>query len=340
MKLQQLIDKTVNNKKVIGVVVSVHSGSESWTGSSGNLTNESQYFIASATKLYTTAIIMKLREDGRLRLEDKISAYLEPGLLKNLHIYKGVDYSDSLTIKHLLAQNSGLPDYFEGEDADGNSLKDELLLGKDRKWGCEEAVEISKKMKSRFPPGKQGKAFYSDTNFQLLGRIIEIVTGKTYARALAEHIFVPLNLEQTYLFQDSSDTRPVSLYYRTAPLAIPLAMTSFGPDGGIVSTAGESMIFLKAFFRGKLFPAAYLAEMQHWNKIFFPLQYGVGIMKFKLPWFFSPFKSFPELIGHSGLSGAFAYYCPAKNIFLTGTVNQVAHSDISYKLMIKISSKL
>jgi len=191
-------------------------------------------------------------------------------------------------------------------------------------------------MKPRFKPGAKGKAFYSDTNYQLLGRVIEIITGKRIGAVLKEFIFEPLQLRNTYLYDDSNDTTPVSLYYKTDPLCIPLAMTSFGPDGGIVSTARESMTFLRAFFGGQLFPKEYISELTIWNRIFFPLQYGIGVARFKLPRIFSPFKPIPELIGHSGLSGAFAYYCPEKDLYLTGTVNQIAKPGLSFRLMIKL----
>jgi len=340
MKLQKLLDKTVDRKKVFGVAVAVQSEAESWTGAAGNLSNQSQFFIASTTKLYTTAIILKLKETGQIRLEDKISTHLGKALLAGLHLYHGVDYADSITIKHLLSQTSGLPDYFEEKKENGTSLNEDLTAGKDHPWTFEDALAISKKMTPHFVPGQKGKAHYSDTNYQLLGRIIEIVTGKSYNQALIDYIFEPLQLQHTYLYQDFQDTKPALMYYKTNPLSIPQAMASFGPDGGIVSTADELMLFLKAFFTGKLFPVEYLAEMQHWNKIFFPLQYGVGLMRFKLPRIFSPFKPFPALIGHSGLSGAFAYYCPERNLFLTGTVNQISHPDISYKLLIKILNQL
>jgi D-alanyl-D-alanine carboxypeptidase len=339
-KLQHVLDKTVDNKKVFGTVVNVSSGSESWIGSAGNLTNQSQYFIASTTKLYITAIILKLRETGQLSLDDKISAYLPSNLMNDLHIYKRVDYSDEITIKHLLSHTSGLPDYFEQKKENGQSLKDELISGEDQRWIFEETITISKKMKPHFKPGQKGKAHYSDTNYQLLGKIIEIVTDMTISQALAKYVFKPLGLEKTYLYQDSNDTVPATVYYKTEPLPIPMAMTSFGPDGGIVSTASESMVFLKAFFNGKLFPKEYLDEMKDWNKIFFPLQYGIGIARFKLPRIFLPFKPVPELIGHSGLSGAFAYYCPEKDIYFTGTVNQIHNPGLSYKLMIRILNNI
>ncbi len=96
------------------------------------------------------------------------------------------------------------------------------------------------------------------------------------------------------------------------------------------------MTFLRAFFGGQLFPKVYISELTVWNRIFFPLQYGIGVARFKLSRIFSPFKPTPELIGHSGLSGAFAYYCPQKDLYLTGTVNQTAKPGLSYRLMIKL----
>jgi hypothetical protein len=64
---------------------------------------------------------------------------------------------------------------------------------------------------------------------------------------------------------------------------------------------------------------------------------GIGIHLFKLPWIFNPTGAVPYFIGHSGLSGALAYYCPNENIYVVGTVNQVAHPDISFKTMIKLT---
>jgi hypothetical protein len=79
---------------------------------------------------------------------------------------------------------------------------------------------------------------------------------------------------------------------------------------------------------------------KEWNAIFFPLQYGIGIMKFQLPRIFSPFKAMPVLIGHSGLSGSFSFYCPEKDVFLCGTINQIKKPSQSYKLMLKLLQNL
>ena len=67
---------------------------------------------------------------------------------------------------------------------------------------------------------------------------------------------------------------------------------------------------------------------------------GIGIHLFKLPWLFNPFGTLPYFIGHSGLSGALAFYSPEKKLYITGTVNQIAHPDISFKTMVKLSQAL
>lgn len=191
-------------------------------------------------------------------------------------------------------------------------------------------------MKPAFRPGEKGKALYSDTNYQILGRLIETVSGKPIPTAMQEFIFTPLELQKTYLYADSRDTGPAPLYYQKNRLQVPLAMTSFGAEGGIVSTSAELMIFLKAFFGGTFFPVEDFAWMKQWNRIFYPLEAGVGLTRFKLPRLFSPFKATPEFIGHSGLSGTVAFYVPEKDIYLTGTVNQIDHPSRSFRLMLEL----
>lgn len=335
-KLQKIINSAIDNKKVYGTVVTISKDREQWTGSAGNFINNQLYFIASTTKIYVSALIFNLEIQGKLNIHDTISNYLSVETMKDLHVYKGIDYSSKISIKHLLSQTSGLPNYFEDKNEQGQILLKELTLGNDLAWTPEEAINLSKKMKPVFVPGTKGKAHYSDTNFQLLGLIIENITGKPIAQALHDIIFEPLRLNNTYLYTDSTDKKPTTIYYKNQPLHIEKAMTSFGADGGIVSTAEESMIFLKAFFNGHFFPKEVLSNLYEWNNIMFPLQYGTGIMRFKLPRFLSPFKAMPELIGHSGLSGAFSYYCPQKNTYIAGTVNQIHSPNISYKLILQL----
>ena len=334
--VKKLMNESIDQKLVFGSAITISKPTEQFTYEAGNFNINQQHFIASTTKLYVTALILKLQSNGKLSLDDKISKYLPETLLENLHIYKGIDYSNELTIKHLLAHTSGLPDYFEDKKENGKSLLRELSEGKDQLWSCEQAISLSKKMKPKFKPGTKGKAFYSDTNFQLLSLILEGIFKKDIVSIFDIEIISKLDLKQTYLYSDTLDKRPINIYFKENKLAIPKAMSSFKADGGIVSTTEESMIFLKAFFNGVFFPKEYLPDLYEWNKIMYPLENGIGLMRFKLPKSFTMGKSIPILYGHSGLSGAFAYYAPEIDTYFTGTVNQINKPGTSYKLLVKL----
>lgn len=338
--LQNILDKVVDDKKVFGTSFAIKKDDLIWQGASGDLTTDRPYFIASTTKLFTTAIILKLKEEGKLRLKDKISDYIDASVLSGLHLYKGKDYSQELTVKHQLSHTSGLPDYFQDKGAGGKSLEDELMAGYDQSWTFEESIERSKNMSPLFAPGTPGKAKYSDANFQLLGKIIETVSNKSYSENCKERIIQPLGLTKTYLYQDVTDERPKLLYHKKRVLNIPKAMTSFGADGGIVSVSSDMLTFIEAFFTGKLFHFAYLDELREWNRIFPPMRASVGIHLFKLPRLFNPTGTIPYFIGHSGLSGALAFYSPIRNLYVAGTVNQTAHPDLSFKTMISLTQQI
>ncbi|MFY0675326.1 MAG: beta-lactamase family protein [Bacteroidia bacterium] len=335
-KLEEILIKQVNGKNIFGATVSIESPDFSWKSAKGNFELSSQYFIASTSKLYTSVIIFQMVDEGKLDLNDRISNYLDAEIIDGLHVLDGTDYSNEITIKHLLSNTSGLPDYFEGKDDEGSALVDELMNENDNAWTFEECIARSKTMEPEFAPGEKGKALYSDTNFQLLGMIIEKVTGASISHAFSERIFEPLGLNNTYLYLDENDNRPKKMYYKKDELNIPKAMTSFKADGGIVSTVDESMIFIKAFFNGGLFDQKHISNGAVFNKIFYPNEYGVGYMRYKLP----DFYNVPYFIGHSGLSGAFAWYCPEKDAFITGTVNQLNKPGTSYRMIIRMMNEL
>ena len=339
-ELQNILNRAVDQKKIFGTAFSISYKGQSWSGAAGNLQPESQFFIASTTKLFVSAIVMDLRGKGLLRLDDPIGNYLDSGIMRGLHVLRGKDYSGSITIRHLLAHSSGLPCYFESKNSQGQSIQSALFKGVDRGWTPEGAIELSKTFQPYFAPGSPGKAHYSDTNFQLLGLIMDRISGKTFSQNCRELIFEPLGMNQTYIFEDCSDSRPATMHYKRNKLPIPRAMRSFGPDGGGVSTSTELLRFIEAYLKGRFFPPEYLAEMRDWNKIFFPLQAGIGIHRFKLPWYFNPNGIVPELIGHSGLSGTMAYGNLSQDLFVAGTVNQIAYPSGSFQVAVKLILKV
>ena len=300
------------------------------------------YFIASTTKLFTVAMVLQLRAEGKLALSDPVVKHLGDETMAGLHSLGGYDHSREVTIEQLLSQTSGIPDYFEGKRADGTTLFGDILKA-DRAWDTEYALASARDMTPRFAPGTPGKAAYSDTNYQLLGALIEVVGEQSYRDALHTRIFAPLGLTETYLYDHSAHHRLgeiAAMKYGKEPLSIPQAMASFGADGSIVSTATEQVAFLQAFMNGRLFPAADLAELTAtWRKIFYPLEYGTGIMRFALPRYMSPFQAAPEFIGHSGASGAVLFHVPAQDLYIAAYVGQVKQRSLVYQLMSHLANK-
>ena len=80
-----------------------------------------QFFIASTTKLYVTAIIMQLCDQRQVNLDAEAVKYLDPSIMAGIHVLRGVDSSHRITVRELLSHTSGIADYFEQRRADGRS---------------------------------------------------------------------------------------------------------------------------------------------------------------------------------------------------------------------------
>lgn len=357
-KLQALLDKTVKrDEQIKNAVLGVAHGEFTWSGAAGYadptgrtpMTPETPFFIASITKTYTAAAILMLQEQGRLDLADPIAKHLPGSLIQGLHSYKGTDYVPQITIRHLLCMTAGIADYSLEKDKGGKAFHERLFTEGDRTYTKEDVARlVREELKPYFPPATpdaatgrhlQAKAHYSDTNFLLLGAIIEAVTGKDLQSVYDELLFQPLGLTQTYLrgFK-SATTEPATLFFHEKPLNLDLAMQTIAAHGGMVSTVQDGLRFLKALSQDQLFARkGTFAAMQQWNRIFFPFQYGVGLMRFKMPRLFSPFFPSPELVGHSGSTGSFLYFCPERNLYLAGTLNQTQRQRATFPLMLQVA---
>ena len=314
-KLQALIDVECAKAHTHGVILRVASGDGQvdFKGSAGAAAPDTRFPIASISKMFTAALIMQLADDGQIDLGQTVQSILADVDLSGVHIVKGVDHSRSLTVRHLLHQTSGLADYYESD------LAAALKQGKDRSYGLDEVLQMTKVLPPQAAP-ESGRSHYSDTNYQMLGALIEAVTCQTYDQAVQSRICKPLGLTSTGVLQGTDLGLPV--YHRDRRLDVPQILTSMGPDGGIISTLDEMLTFLRAFMQGRLFKPENTPQMRQWNRLFFPLQYGYGLMRIKLPRWMTLFRVTPELIGHSGASGSFAFYATEPDIYLIGTFNQ------------------
>ncbi|MBI40071.1 MAG: hypothetical protein CMF59_10755 [Leptospiraceae bacterium] len=355
-KLDGIFESTVRSKKIQSASLRIESGDGSfvWTGTYGctaargtPIKTDTPYFTASATKTFTAVAILMLHERGKLEIADSFVEYLPQLNLENLHRWKGQDRTREIRIFQLLDHTSGLPDYFEQGGTGSSSLLRSILDDGDRDWDLDFVLERTREMKPPFPPAPDegnGRAHYSDTNYQLLGAILESVTGSSMEQALSELIFQPLGLKNTYLYgrdHTSLDRpQPAQFLFKDRWLDIPRAMESFRTDGSLVSVPQEQIHFLRALMQGQLVSDRTLQSMQHWNSLFFPFKYGYGLMLYQLPRIFSPFKPLPGFIGHSGASGAINYYCADLDLYVAGTVNQLAYRSLAFQWMSRISSVL
>lgn len=327
--LQNLIDAECAKKHTHAVLLRVQSGDcqVDFQGCTGAATPDMRFPIASISKMFTAAIVLQLADEGRIALDDAVQSVLATTDLSGLLVVKGVDYGADLTIRHLLHQTSGLADYYESD------LAADLKRSLDRRYGLDDVLRMTRALPPQAAPGS-GRSHYSDTNYQLLGAVIEAATGQTFDEALQGRICAPLGLKQTAVSQGTEIGLP--LYHKSRVLTVPKMLSSMAPDGGIVSTTDDLLTFLRAFMQNQLFKPENAARMRQWNRLFFPLHYGYGLMRVKLPFCMTLLRSTPELIGHSGSSGSFAFHAPDPDIYLVGTFNQTDAPQRPIGLMLRV----
>ncbi|MGO9018286.1 MAG: serine hydrolase domain-containing protein [Syntrophobacteraceae bacterium] len=348
LKLNRLISELVKKDSSIrSTVLAVMRGDGSyfWVGAAGianqnghvPMTNDTPVYISSVTKLYTAVAVMKLYEENRLSLSDAISTYLPVDLIKGINIYKNMDYADDITIESLLSHSSGIADYYEERSKDGKSLFELFVEDTERSWTVNDTIKRARdELKPHFQPG--AGVFYSDTNYQLLGKIIENITHKPLNIVLEEFFFRPLALRHTWLvgYPEPEIVRSVSpadIFYKDKDITKSRSNGAYWADGGIVSTAEEMIIFLKALNEGKLIKKDTLERMHNWRRMSFPIRYGYGTMCFKPPKLVTMVTKLTPLWGHSGSTGSFLYYSEDLNVYIAGSVNNVGSNIKPFKIM-------
>lgn len=187
--------------------------------------------IGSMTKQFTSAAILQLIEQNKLSLDDKIQKYVEYFPQKEYEI----------TIEHLLSQTSGIPEFF---DVDENEF---YLLSQEHT--PKQLVEYYADMPLLFEPGTKFK--YSNSNYPLLGVVIEEVSGLTLKEYFDKNIFEPLGMKSTSLWYTKDfNKKQIPNGYRTKDGKLVLSPKIVGSTvyaaGGIVSTVDDLLIWNRA----------------------------------------------------------------------------------------------
>lgn len=318
-RLQAILDDEVNIQKALGFQAYVRApDGKTWSGTSGttdlarkNLMQRDDVIrIGSTTKTFTAVLVLKLVEDGRLSLDEQISKW-----------FPNIPNSDAITVRHLLNHTSGIAEIIP------KGMMKSIIPS--TYWQREEALRLIAEDKPAFTPGS--KFEYSNSNYILLGYIVEDVTGKSILQLLHEQIIDPLKLEHTYFI--SYEQAPAGLVTGfDRDLSHFPGMLEISPDntswatlaftsGAMASTADDLGIFFENLFAGKFLSPMTMKEMMTFipaSNPGFAAQTGSGLGLMRLD------VDGQELYGHVGQfmgSTSIAMVSPDKGYTIVVTSN-------------------
>ncbi len=319
-KLQQVLDSTAKALKMMGVSANIILGDNSvWNGYTGfgdpfveaPINPEHLFWTASMGKLFLGATVMQLVEENKMSLDDPIGKY-----------FNDIQYVDTnITIRELLKHRSGVKEFLS------QTATAQWYNNPDKMWTPREALETYLGPKDF----AHGTSFaYSNSNFVILGMVIEKVTGNTLAQEFRSRIFNPLGMEHSY-FQPQetfienitpcwSDFNQDGIFDDQSNFIHSTSFASmvFGA-GAILSKSEEVSKFTRAVFRAELFNQSLLDEMKQCTSVSFgpnSTGYGIATMRYK---FFNK-----DYFGHGGdISGftTLTIHQPETNVTLTLMVN-------------------
>jgi D-alanyl-D-alanine carboxypeptidase len=291
--------------------------------------------LASVGKLFTATITGILYEKGLLDYNDPIVKFLDGEITNRLHVFKGKDYSNQITVRHLLMQTSGLNDVFY-------HLWKKFLNNPDFRTTPEQAIVWGKEnLKPVAVPGK--RHFYTDTNYYLLGLIIEKITGKAFHEVMHEFIFEPLGMNHAYMFgfskpKTAAGYPAAQLYIEGNNLMSIEGIHQIDYAGGsVVAPLADFLIFMKALVNQQIIKKETLARMIEddiWMG--FPtvgFRYGYAVWKPVIIPLILPSKY--NCWGCVGVTGAFMFYHPITESYVIGTFNDFSYRGKALEFMIK-----
>ena len=285
-----------------------------WEGAAGLMAGpgtapmepDTPFEIASITKMVTAATILKLTEQGRINLDSRLSDILPADQAQGF---------ESATIQQLLTHTGGLPDYWSDSSRRNGFLR-AFVSEPGRTWSAEDILAYARGMRARKP----GRFLYSDTNYVLLGLVIEHVTNRPLHRAFREMIFDPLGMNDTWLTYHEKPRGPAPTHRfegKEDLHAVPRQSADWA-GGGLMSTTRDLERLLRGMVSGRLFTKAGTLDLM---RRAVPtgdegITYGKGVYRVELD------HSQGELWGHDGHGNSFAYFWPERGLFFTGTLNQ------------------
>ncbi len=325
-KTQTLVDNAVHSSGYPGIIVGVSSEEGTYAYTSGwadrenaiKMTDQNLLHSGSAGKTFVAAIVMQLILEGKLNMEDPISNWFE-----TYSWFEQLPNAKDLRVIHLLRHQSGIERY-EFKEA----FTKDLVKDPDKNWKPEELIAYVLGDTASFEPGKSFQ--YADTNYILIGMIIEAIEGKTYYEVLNDRILRPMGLTD----MKPTNTRIIKGFAQgytgpNDPLGFDSLMLENGKckynmqfewtGGGLAWKTQDYAKWLKDLFEGKAFDLEKCSET-YFNSIPSPEiggSYGIGYQELELP-------GLGKAFGHSGFFPGYftlGLYYPEKKISIAMQVN-------------------
>ncbi|WP_051315965.1 serine hydrolase domain-containing protein [Algoriphagus vanfongensis] len=318
---QQILDQEVNGK-MPGILLTIASGDGTvhWSGAAGldvlepadSLEATQTFRIASVTKTYVAASILRLMEEGILHLEDPVSKHISAAHAAIL----SQEYDlDQITLKQVLRHSAGFFDHTHAPE-----FFDTILQTPAHEWTRTEQFQLC--VDKGDPIGPPGKQFsYSDTGYLILGEIIEKYTGKSLDGGIKELLKLEaLGLERTDFEREdpATDALRIHQYFQ--------GMDTFGfsptidyyGGGGLLSTTEELVQFFKALFEGRVFEneetlKIMLEPVKYEKKA--SMDYQMGMYRVEVNGL--------EAYTHTGFWGTQVIYIPEKDLYMAANYSSI-----------------
>ena len=321
-----------DNRGYGGVILRVEGtrGAVAWEGAAGDVARGGEamdpslgFEVASITKTATAATVLLLAEDGVLDLDAGLGTWLDADVTDGLLVLDGTNHGPDLTLRQLLGHTSGLPDYWTDPpyvSPDVNAFLRAFIADEDHLWTPEEILDYARELD---PIAAPGDGFhYADTNYVLLGLVIEAVTGQALHDVFRDRIFGPLGMDDTWMSyheDPASDLAWAHRYEGHEDLYEVPRQSADWAGGGLVSSAHDLGALFRALAQDALFADPDTTAAMHtttptdWEP---GVDYGLGLIVVDLD------DGYGQLWGHEGYGGSFAYVWPEQGLVLLGTVNQ------------------
>ncbi len=249
------------------------------------LTANAKMLQGSVGKTYFAALAMTLVGEGRLTLDNKVSDYLG-----HHSWYPRIPNAEAITVRHLMTHTSGVMRYEFKE-----TFTTDLTSQPDKQWRPEELLAYVLDEEASFPPGEGWE--YSDTNFIILGMIMEEITGETCYDLIRSRFLEPLGLANT--LPSTSRVIPGLVqgyagegnpFGGSDEVLLPDGRFVFNPQfewagGGFASTAEDLARWARALYTGRAFDAALLPLMLDGvpARLGPEIRYGLGVILNQTP---------------------------------------------------------